>query len=82
MNKEKQMQIPQELFFELTRYFLLDKRDAEREEHIKRALNNKIDAAVKHEIYTRYKTAATEEEKEKARQEYLNKIGLNSSFRW
>ena len=34
------------------------------------------------EVYTRYKTAATSEEREKARQEYLEKVGIPENFRW
>ncbi len=34
------------------------------------------------ELYTKYKTAPTEEEKEKARKEYLDRRGVPESFRW
>lgn len=77
----KQIQIPYELFIDLIRYFNFDNGE-DLKSDIKKALNEKMDAIVRRELYTQYKTAATEEEREKARQEYLNKIGLNSSFRW
>lgn len=32
--------------------------------------------------YTKYKTAPSEEEQEKARQEYLDKRGVSASYRW
>ena len=35
-----------------------------------------------HELYTKYKTAPIEEEREKARREYLDKRGVPESFRW
>lgn len=41
-----------------------------------------LDAMVMRELYTKYKTAPTEEEKEKARKEYLDRRGVPESFRW
>lgn len=49
---------------------------------IQAALNEKLDALVKYEIYTKYKMADTEEERRAARKEYLDKIGLQADFRW
>ena len=49
---------------------------------IKKGLEEKLEAMVRRELYTKYKTAPTEEEREKARQEYLNKVGMHSDFRW
>lgn len=45
-------------------------------------LEEKLDALVRHELYTKYKTAPSEEEQEKARQEYLDKRGVSASYRW
>ena len=45
-------------------------------------LEKKLDAMVMRELYTKYKTAPTEEEKEKARKEYLDRRGVPESFRW
>ena len=42
----------------------------------------KLDAMVMRELYTKYKTAPTEGEKEKARKEYLDRRGVPESFRW
>lgn len=49
---------------------------------IKKGLIDKMDAMAIRDLYFKYKTALTEEEKEKARQEYLNKRGVPESFRW
>ena len=76
----KNMQISQELFFLLVRYFLIGQEEAEPE--IVKALEKKMDALVMRELYTQYKTAPTEEEKEMARREYLDKRGVPDSFRW
>ena len=37
---------------------------------------------VERESYTKSKTAPTEEEREKARQEYLDRRGILADFRW
>jgi hypothetical protein len=37
---------------------------------------------VNHEIYSKSKTASTEEEREKSRQEYLDRVGIHPDFRW
>ena len=76
----KNVQISQELFFLLVRYFLIGQEETEPE--IVKALEKKMDVLVMRELYTQYKTAPTEEEKEKARREYLDKRGVPDSFRW
>lgn len=76
----KNVQITYELFLQLIKYHLLES-DADTE-IIKKELTNKIDALVMRELYSKYKTAPTEEEKEKARKEYLDRRGVPNSFRW
>lgn len=76
----KNVQITQELFLSLVKYHLLE--TTEEEEKIKKELAEKLDAMAKRQIYSQYKTAPTEEEREKARQEYLDKVGISPSFRW
>ena len=49
---------------------------------IEKALMEKLDSMVKRQLYTTFKTASTEEEREKARQEYLDKCGMHKDFRW
>ena len=49
---------------------------------IEKALMEKLDSMVKRQLYTTFKTAPTEEEREKARQEYLDKCGMHEDFRW
>ena len=76
----KNIQISEELFFALVKYHLLEMDDVYPE--IKKGLEKKVDALVMRELYTKYKTAPTEEEREKARREYLDKRGVPDSFRW
>ena len=76
----KNVQIPQELFIKLLRYHLLDDDSCTGE--VKNGLEQKMNAIVERELYTRSKTAPTEEEREKARQEYLERRGIPEEFRW
>ncbi len=76
----KQVQISEDLFLSLVKYHIL--KYYNEEEKIVNQLNEKLDRMVNRNLYTKYKTAPTEEEKEKARQEYLDRKGIHSSFRW
>ena len=76
----KQVQIPQELFVQLFHYHLME--DDSNIDEIKIGLEKKLDALVLRELYGKSKTALTEEEREKARQEYLDRRGIPNSFRW
>ena len=78
--KNKNVQIPYELFFQLLQYFLME--NYEGEESIRKGLEKKLDTMVDRELYSKYKTAVTEEEREKFRQEYLDRKGIQESFRW
>lgn len=76
----KQVQIPQELFVQLIYYHLME--DDSYIDEIKIGLEKKLDALVLRELYGKSKTAPTEEEREKAQQEYLDRRGIPDSFRW
>lgn len=80
--RDKQIQISEKLFVEIARYFLLDQEEPDLKESIKKGLGEKLEANIRHQLYTTYKTAATPEQKEKARQEYLDKVGIPRDFRW
>lgn len=74
------IQIPEALFFDLVRFHLFEIQD--NAETIKSALEGKLDALVARQHYTTYKTAPTAEERERARQKYLDAKGIQESFRW
>ena len=76
----KNVQISEQLFFALLKYHLLDMDEVVPE--IKKGLEEKVEAKMKRELYTKYKTAPTEEERERARQEYLERVGMHRDFRW
>ena len=73
------VQISEELFLELVKHHLCD---IDCTESIEKGLQVKLDAMVNRDLYTKYKTADSECDKEKARQEYLDRKGIPNSFRW
>ena len=78
----KHVQITFELFLYLVQYFVLDMASDELFSKIAKDLETKVDAIIMHDLYAKYKTAPTDEEREKARLEYLEKRGIGKSFRW
>ena len=74
------VQIPMELFNMLLRYHLLDEQDFG--DDICEELEKKFNAMVDRDLYTKYKTAPTEEERNKARNEYLDRKGYFPGWRW
>ena len=76
----KSVQITYDLFVALVEYHLA--HDDDYAEEIHQGLEQKLDAMVRHELYAKYKTALTAEEREQARQEYLHKRGVLQNFRW
>ena len=65
----KSIQISYELFVDLVLYHLNSEDDCE--EEIRQGLEQKLDAMLNRQLYSQYKTAPTEEEREQARQEYI-----------
>ena len=80
------IQIPENLFYDIIRYYLIaskgEKIPEELDKRVVDGLSDKVQKIADRELYTIYKTAPTEEEKEKARQEYLDRKGIPESFRW
>ena len=74
------VQISQELFMQLLRFHLVEDESCEKE--IKQELEKKLDRMVMRDLYGKFKTAPTEEERERARKEYLDRRGVPESFRW
>lgn len=62
--------------------FCMDNEGVPELDQLHRILDEKLNKLVEHELYTKYKTAPTEEEREKARQEFLDKKGIHQDFRW
>jgi hypothetical protein len=76
----KHIQISYDLFLMLVKYHL-GEEDIWQED-IETELNRKVEAVIARNTYTRYKTADTKEEQEKARIEYLDLKGYHKDFRW
>lgn len=77
---QKNVQIPSDLFFDICDYFFKEQED-DLADDIRKQLNLKVDKLINHELFSKYKTAPTGAEREKARQEYLNRRGIPGSFR-
>lgn len=76
----KMIQIPESLFVALMKYHMLGIEDALPE--IQKGLEQKYEAMLRRELYTKSKTAGTEAEREEARKAYLDKVGMHQNFRW
>ena len=76
----RNVQISQELFMQLLRFHLMEDESCEKE--IKQELEKKMGRMVMRDLFGKSKTASTEEEREQARKEYLDRRGVPESFRW
>lgn len=83
VNKPKEIRIDYSLFVDLYVYAC---RHPEYEDlQFKRLcadVKRKLEAIMRHDLYSLYKSGADEKTRSKARQEYLDAIGLPNSFRW
>lgn len=77
--RKKQIQIDEDLFILLCKYFIAGVDNLHTQ--ITGNLQTKLDKMIMHDLYTQYKTAVTDELKEKARQDYLEAKGIPESFR-
>lgn len=78
---QKKIQISQELFMLLVQYHLCDITD--NEDVICSELSVKLNSLVSRELYSKYKDRTlSAEERELARQEYLDRKGVPDNFRW
>lgn len=82
----KNVQISEDLFACLCLYVLEGcsvpvEGYEELQEHICQELEAKLESMVKRQIFSQYKTAQDGTEREKLRQEYLNRAGISKSYR-
>ena len=84
----KKIQITQNLFVKILKYFYSEEFELDDDElcelyrDIKKDIDQKLDAISKRSYYTEYKTADTDEAQEKARQKYLDAVGMHKDFRY
>lgn len=77
---QRNVQIPYDLFINLIRFHFLDLYEDEKK--IRTGLERKLKAMSDRQLYSEYKTAETESEREAARQKYLDSRGIPESYRW
>lgn len=83
MSREPSVQISQRLFAMIIHYFSFSgDADPDLRAAIERGIDAKIDAMNRRDYYTTYKTAESPQEREEARQRYLDSVGMKESFRW
>lgn len=82
-SKPKTVQISEELFMDLCRVVLGGVDDQETVSRASRGLRDKLDRMVTRELYsTMHDPLKSPQEREKARQDYLDARGIPNSFRW
>ena len=83
MARPKTIQIDFDLFRDLVDYARrhCDPGDPQYE-RIEHSVKRKIDAMFRHDMYSMYKSGASEQERAEAREKYLDQIGLFDDFRW
>ena len=82
---KKNIQISYELFLNIAKYFTIKENEnykRELEEIIVKEINEKLDKLVLHDIYTKSKQAPTDEERKKAKEEYLTQKGIHKDFQY
>ena len=80
MMKLSNVQIPEELFIDIARYFTAIQQGYEPNKEFTESITDKIldklESITNRQLYTAYRTAKTEEEREQARINYLKSKGL------
>lgn len=81
MNKKPQVQIDEDLFLDLLRFFGDDCLDVHLQESINAALSDKVDKLIARKLFSEYKQAPTPEQREEARHRYLDHAQISPAFR-
>lgn len=77
----KEVKIPEELFIKLVKLFLLD--DTTQYSDCQAGIQDKFDKMYRRELYTTYSNKnLSPEERERARQAYLEARGIPQNFQW
>lgn len=82
--KPKQVQIPEELFLDLLKYFFSEVcQTQDRAERIHQGLQAKLDSMASRDLYgIMHDVTKTPQEREAARLQYLDSKGIPEAFRW
>lgn len=76
----KYVRIAEDLFCDLFLYHVIGSEEPG--QRIKSELEKKMDAMLRHDYYTKYKTAPDEAAREEARHKYMDSVGIPQDFRW
>ena len=76
------VQITEELFIDLYKFFNIDNPDINLYNKCKTGVNIKAEKINNRNLYTKYKTDSNKQVREEARQQYLNNKNINSDWRW
>jgi hypothetical protein len=83
MKKPKSILLDYDLFVDLYVYACMhSETDDLQFKRLYAGVRQKLEAMMRHDLYSLYKSGADEGIRAKARQEYLDAIGLSDSFRW
>lgn len=88
MDNSKNIQVPMTMIqFRDIYGYMIDHSDEEfaaspEMQTLRKVLDAKMEKIIDHDLYTRYKTSPTDDQKEQARQEYLDRKGVPQSFRY
>lgn len=83
MTKTRHVQIPEALFYDLAMYFTVNDSDDAQFQRCKEGLLQKYEAIERRSQYSRMHDASlSAAEREKARQDYLDRQGISHDFRW
>ena len=81
--RPKSIQIDYSFFLDLISYtFMHEDSEDPAYERIICAFQRKLAAMERHNFYSLYKSGASEDIRRKAREEYLEAVGLSDAFRW
>lgn len=81
--KPKEIRIDYDLFVDLYVYACRHPESGDLQfERLCSGAKRKLEAMMRHDLYTLYKTGASQEERAKARREYLDAIGLPGCWQW
>lgn len=82
-SRPKNIQIDYAFFLDLISHaFLYGDPDDPCFQRINSAFHKKLDAMERHDLYSLYKSGASREVREKAKEDYLQAIGLHDAFHW
>ena len=83
VRKPKEIRIDYELFVDLYVYACRNSDYSDLQfKRLHAGVRRKLEAMMRHDLYSLYKTGATQEERARARQEYLDAIGLPGCWQW